>query len=305
MKVRLKSVSIDQGQRKVRSSLCCNRSSCKFWWDVVSDHWSNGNFSRDLRRVFRVKELPVYLREALLSRKNQIPWHALLPLLLSAPRRWLLPTSPEFLRILRFPNRQSSSLSCWRHPSLLQNQPQTLFPPAFLWMRPAKPTHRRRQNAALSVSLSLIDLLGKFPRVSAGASLLSYGLFLRSVLKFHGVKTALMITFDLIFSERRSFVVSDACLTQRSSCESYSSNWSRNFWAVPRNRYRFSRLSVLRYTTQLSCTFHNNDCTFVTTLLRPFVGLFLNLLSSAEMSALRRIYILVSEKKNWHSRGCQ
>ena len=32
---------------------------------MVSDHWSNGNYTRDLRRVFRVKELPVYLREAL------------------------------------------------------------------------------------------------------------------------------------------------------------------------------------------------------------------------------------------------
>ena len=33
--------------------------------------WSNGNYTRDLRRVFRVKELPVYLREAL-SRVNPI-----------------------------------------------------------------------------------------------------------------------------------------------------------------------------------------------------------------------------------------
>ena len=30
----------------------------------------------------------------------------------------------------------------------------------------------------------LSDILGKFPRVSAGASLLSFGLFLRSVLNF-------------------------------------------------------------------------------------------------------------------------
>ena len=64
-------------------------SFCHLWWDVFSDHWSNRNFSRDLRRVFRVKELPVYLREALLSRINPILWHTLLPLLLLAPHRWL------------------------------------------------------------------------------------------------------------------------------------------------------------------------------------------------------------------------
>ena len=63
----------------------------------------------------------------------------------------------------------------------------------------------------------------------------------------------------------------------RSSCESYSSNWSQNFCALPWNRYRFGRLDVLRYTTQLSYIFHYCHCTFVTTLLRPIVWLFLNL----------------------------
>ena len=53
--MRSKNLSIDQGQRKVRSSLCCNWFYCHVWWDVVSDHWSNGNFSQVLRRVFQVK----------------------------------------------------------------------------------------------------------------------------------------------------------------------------------------------------------------------------------------------------------
>ena len=75
----------------------------------------------------------------------------------------------------------------------------------------------------------LIDILGKSPRVSAGASLLSLGLFLRSVLKFHSVGTALMRTFDLCFVQRWTFVFSDGCLTQRSSCESHSSNRPQNF----------------------------------------------------------------------------
>ena len=71
---------------------------------VVSDHWSNGNFSRDLRRVFRVKELPVYLREALWSRRNPILWHTLSLLLSFALRRWLQqPSSGFFIRLLLFP----------------------------------------------------------------------------------------------------------------------------------------------------------------------------------------------------------
>ena len=51
----------------------------------------------------------------------------------------------------------------------------------------------------------------------------------------------------------------------------------KSFCALPRKRYRFWRLSVLRYATQLSYIFHNCHCTFVTTLLRLFICLLLNL----------------------------
>ena len=121
-----------------------------------------------------------------------------------------------------------------------------------------------------------IDILVKSPRISAGSSLLSFSLLLRSVLKFHSVGTALM-KFDLYFIQRWILVFSDVCLTQRSSCESYSWNWSQDFWGLPGNRRRFQRLDVLRYTTQLSYIFHYCYCTFVTTLLRPFILSFLNL----------------------------
>ena len=50
-----------------------------------------------------------------------------------------------------------------------------------------------------------------------------------------------------------------------------------SFCALPRKRYRFWRLSVLRYATQLSYIFHYCHCTFVTTLLRLFICLLLNL----------------------------
>ena len=42
-------------------------------------------------------------------------------------------------------------------------------------------------NVALSISLSLVTISGKIPCLAAGASLLSFSLFLRSVLKFHSV----------------------------------------------------------------------------------------------------------------------
>ena len=45
----------------------------------------------------------------------------------------------------------------------------------------------------------LIDILDKSPRISAGASLLSFSLLLRSVLKFHSVGSALTRKFDLFF----------------------------------------------------------------------------------------------------------
>ena len=59
--------------------------------------------------------------------------------------------------------------------------------------------------------------------------LLSFSLLLRSVHKFHSAGTALMRKFNLYFFQRWTFVVSDVSMTQRSSCESYSSNWSQDF----------------------------------------------------------------------------
>ena len=58
------------------------------------------------------------------------------------------------------------------------------------------------KNVALSFSFELFDILGKSPRISAGASLLSFSLLLRSVLKFHSVKRKfdLYSAMDLCFS---------------------------------------------------------------------------------------------------------
>ena len=58
-------MSIEQEQWMLSNSPYCYRSFCLFWWDVVSDHWSNGSYTRGLRRVFRVRKLPLYLWENL------------------------------------------------------------------------------------------------------------------------------------------------------------------------------------------------------------------------------------------------
>ena len=156
-------------------------------------------------------------------------------------------------------------------------------------MRPAK------KECNFFSFFELVDIHRKFPCISAGASLLSFGLFLKSVLKFHGVGTALMRTFWLVFDSAMD-LFSDVYLTQGSSRESYSSNWSQNFRALPRNRYRYWRLSVLWYATQLSYTFHSGCRTFVTTLSTAFY-LVIPQPSSAEMSTLHRIYIPFQKTK--------
>ena len=60
----------------------------------------------------------------------------------------------------------------------------------------------------------LVNLSGKIPCLAVRASLLSFSLFLRSVLKFYSVGTSLR-NFDLYFSKRWSFIFSDTCLTWR------------------------------------------------------------------------------------------
>ena len=73
-----------------------------------------------------------------------------------------------------------------------------------------------------------------------------------------------MRNFDSYFVQRWTFVFSDVRLTQRGSCETYWSNWSQDF-------------CVLKYATQLSQIFQKSHCTFVTTLFRLYIWLFLNL----------------------------
>ena len=89
-----------------------NEFSCLSWWDVVSGHSSNGTCTQILPRVFRVRERPVYLREALLSRINPIHGRIPLPLLLLALRRWLSLPQSDFSIPSRSPLRLRQGLSC-------------------------------------------------------------------------------------------------------------------------------------------------------------------------------------------------
>ena len=87
-----------------------------------------------------------------------------------------------------------------------------------------------------------------------------------------------MRNFDLYLSKRWSFVFSDACLTQCTPCESYSSNWSQNFMPRVSPILHASRefwwLWVLRdsYST-LVVAF-----SVLKALFRLFIWLFFNLL---------------------------
>ena len=60
-----------------------------------------------------------------------------------------------------------------------------------------------------SVRFELVNTFGKIPSLALGTSLLSFSLFLRSVLEFHSVVTSLMSRFDLYFSKRWSFLTQD------------------------------------------------------------------------------------------------
>ena len=93
--------------------------------------------------------------------------------------------------------------------------------------------HQTSVGGSFVLSFELQDAFGHSPRVSAGASLLSLRLFLRPILKFWGVRTALMRIFELNHSKRCTFTFSDVCVTQCGFCELHSSNWSQDFWALP------------------------------------------------------------------------
>ena len=100
----LQSLSIDQGQRRVRSSPNCNRSFCHFWWYVVSDHWSNGHCSQILRRLSEWKNCWCLFKKHYLHEWIQVSDVYRCLFLLFALRRWMSPRIVGFFDILTVSN---------------------------------------------------------------------------------------------------------------------------------------------------------------------------------------------------------
>ena len=118
---------------------------------------------------------------------------------------------------------------------------------------------------------------GQPPRCFAGTLLLPLCLLLRPILKFWSVGATLMrFTSAKNHSERR-ILVSNVSVTCNGFCEFYTSDRFQYVWALPQNRWRPRRLHILKYATQLSCTFQHGHCIFATILFRFFAGLFVNL----------------------------
>ena len=251
------------------------------------------------------------LQEASPSRIGPILWQ------FPWPRRWPSSPSSDSSTSSWSPIRQSQGLSCWSYAYLLRNLPKTLFPPVLWWMRPAQhnPLIGRRIECSFVLLFELVNVSGKVPCLALGASLLSFSLFLRSVLKFHSEGTSLMRIFDLYLSKRWSFLFSDTRLTWRRLSELCSSNWSQHFFHRVSPRLcvslRFQWFWVLRDTTQLWYNFHTNCSTFVFAF--PFLELklllgFLFGCSSTLWCGNRHLSPASqpdSALQNWHSRGCQ
>ena len=99
----------------------------------------------------------------------------------------------------------------------------------------------------------------------------SFSMLLRLVIKFQSVGTAPMRKFDLYFIQRWTFVFSDVCLTQRSSCVSHVVE------LVP--RCLGASVKSLKSPAAQRPAIHNptvvhlslSHCTFVATLLRLVV----------------------------------
>ena len=154
----------------VHDSMCRSEISCHFWWDVVSGHSSNGNCTPIFRRVFQVKELPVYFQEALPSRINPNLGRTPFPLLLLAPRHWLSLPLSDLSIPSRSPIRLCSSLSCW--PCACSGIYHELsFLGGYCGCGLQNPLLRRRIECSfVFLFLSLKIFLASFPRISAGAS---------------------------------------------------------------------------------------------------------------------------------------
>ena len=187
----------------------------------------------DFRRVFRLRERPVNLREAWRSRMNQILWHTRSLLLLFALRRWLLPPSSDFSETLTVSN-SAEFRSFLLNMCMLAPESTTNVPSSRSIVDGAGKLHSLvGEKVALSVSLSMKNSLANLhasPR--AHRSCLSASSWdPSSNFKALGLRWRRTLTWN--FPSDGPLFSSDVCMTLRSLCESYSSNWSQDSCALP------------------------------------------------------------------------
>ena len=168
--------------------------------------------------------------------------------------------------------------------------------------RPAKNTSQKaEQNVALSYFLSLQIFSASShasPRAHRSCLAVSSG-DLSSNFTAKGLRW--WIIFDLYFTQRQTFISSDVRLTRVDRTRRIGSN---TLFALPGNRCRIWRLSVLWHTTQLSYTFHNSNCTLASTLFRLFLLVVLQPSSAGNGHSAPNLHP-DSVLQNWHSGGCQ
>ena len=124
----------------------------------------------------------------------------------------------------------------------------------------------------------ILRFCGQPSRCFAGTSLLPFRLFLIRILKFWSIGVTLMkITWAN--HSKRWILVSNVSMTHDGFLwiEHTSFVFVCLRWDLPQNRWGLRRLHILKYATQLSCTFQHSNCTFVTILFGPFARLFINL----------------------------
>ena len=157
----------------------------------------------------------------------------------------------------------------------------------FCWRSREYPFFHGRVECSFVFLFELVYVLGKFPRISAGTSLLAFSLFTGPVLKFHSVGTSLMRIFDLYFSKRWSRILVWRCVdwvnrVLRIGPKTFCIGFPRSCFPLWNQCFR-----VLRDATQLWYNFHNSHSILVVAFssfavivafLRLLVWLFINLM---------------------------
>ena len=179
-------------------------SSVICWWGVVFDHWSSGRYTHGSLQSFpRERTAGVSSRSITVTNKsNSVTYTVASSLVCTSPLAVITVVAPRYPHGLQL-SRVKVSLADY-----MQTSSGIYHKLPFFWCN-RQYTFFRVRVEALPFSLRLY-VFGKVPRLASGTSLLSFSLFVRSVLKFQSVGTSLMRIFDLYFSKRWAFLFPDS-----------------------------------------------------------------------------------------------